>query len=156
MRNVLIVCTTMLLSAAAHAEALNLHLVCEGVGDHQVAHSAYGSIFGSRGTANAFGVSHSSEQFAEQMDINIAGSQATARVPRRFLPKLHGGDGGIFEIKDLLVSEDTITGTVLVNFANHPKLHLDRRTGAVSLDGKVGAYSGQCRRYDSAEQPKAF
>lgn len=144
------------LTAPVAAEPLNLHLICDGVGDHQVAHGSSGTIFGHRGAISAFGVSHSQEQFGEQMDINFAGEAATARVPRRFLPPLHGGQKGVFPLKDVVVTDDAITGTVLINYANHPKLRLDRRTGSVSMDGKVGAYAGECHPYDPTAQQRAF
>jgi hypothetical protein len=139
------------------APGLTLHLVCRGIGDHEVRHGSVGTIFGRHGgVATGFGSTGEQDQFGEQMDINIEGANATTRVPRRFLPPLHGGNGGMFDIKDMVVTEDTITGTVLINVTNHPKLRIDRRTGAVDLDGKVGSYSGECKPYDAVTAPRAF
>ena len=143
-------------AAPAPAEPLTLHLICQGVGDHQVAHGNSATVFGRRGAVTGFGVSHSQVQFDEQMSVDLVDTVGTVRVPRRFLPPLHGGSEGSFELKDVAVTDDAITGTVLINFANHPKLRLDRRSGAVTLDGKVGSYSGECRKYDPAEQQRAF
>jgi hypothetical protein len=151
-----IILATTLIAAPVMAQPADLHLICDGTGDHQVAHGAFGTASNRHGSASAFGVSHSSEQFGEQMDVEIAGGVAKTRVPRRFLPPAHGGDGGWFDIKDLVVGPDEITGTVLINFANHPKLRIDRRSGAIEMDGKVGAYSGECRPYDPAQAQHAF
>jgi len=146
-------------STSAHSQGapptgggLVLHLICMGTGDHQVAHSAWGSAWSKHGTVSGFGVSHSQEQFNEQMDVDVNGPVARTRVPRRFLPPLHGGEGGWFDIKDLVVTDDEITGTVLINYANHPKLRIDRRSGTIAMDGKVGAFAGDCRPSDPAQR----
>jgi hypothetical protein len=134
-----------------------LHLVCQGVGDREVKHGSSAVVFGRHGgIGSAFGTSAEQEQFGETMDIDLADGDAKARVPRRFLPALHGGDGGWFGIKDLVVTDDTITGLVLINITNHPKMRIDRRTGSVNLDGKVGAYTGECQPYDPATAKRAF
>lgn len=131
---------------------LVLRLICMGTGDREVAHSSWATAATNNGSASAFGVSHSQEQFDDQMDVDLNGSAARARVPRRFLPPLHGGDGGWFNVNDVMVTDDAITGTVLINFANHPKLRIDRRTGAIALDGRVGAYAGMCKPFKVEER----
>ena len=133
---------------------LSLRLVCMGTGEREVAHSSWASVFTKHGNASGFGVSHSQDQFNEQMDVDLNGSKARARVPRRFLPPLHGGDGGWFDVSEVVVTDDAITGTVLINFANHPKLRIDRRTGSVEMDGKVGAFAGLCKPFK--EEERAF
>lgn len=138
----------------AAAGALNLRLICMGTGDRQVAHASWGSVFSKHDSASAFGVSHGQDQFDEQMDVDLNGGAARARVPRRFLPPLHGGDGGWFEVNEVAVTDDAITGTVLINFANHPKLRIDRRSGSITLDGKVGAFAGTCKPFK--EEERAF
>jgi len=91
------------------APGLTLHLVCRGIGDHEVRHGLIGTVFGRHGAAaTAIGSTGEQDQFGEQMDINIEGSTATTRVPRRFLPPQHGGNDGMFDIKDMVVTEDTI------------------------------------------------
>jgi len=140
--------------ASGASGGLTLRLICMGTGDHQVAHTSWGTLWTKHGSANAVGVSNSQDQFNDQMDVDLNGAVARARVPRRFLPAAHGGEGGWFDIKELAVSDDAITGTVLINFANHPKLRIDRRSGTIAMDGKVGAFAGQCKRVDPNE--KAF
>ncbi|WP_420382607.1 hypothetical protein [Novosphingobium sp.] len=131
------------------AGAFALQLICRGAGEHKV--NTFGSAFafGSHGrSAYAVGANQQLSQFGEQMDINITGSTAKVRVPRRFLPPLHGGDGGWFEVHDLVINETDITGKVAINYANHPNLRLDRRAGSVALDGKVGSFAGECQKVD--------
>lgn len=133
----------------ADAGVVTLQLICRGTGEHKVntIGSAFG--FGSRGrSAWGFGANQQLSQFGEQMDISITGGTAKVRVPRRFLPPLHGGDGGWFEVHDLLVNDTDITGKVAINYTNHPNLRLDRRAGTVALDGKVGSFAGECQKVD--------
>ncbi|WDF72937.1 hypothetical protein [Novosphingobium sp. KACC 22771] len=114
-----------------------------------------GLAFGSSGQS-AWGIgSHQNlSQFGEQLDIDIQNGKARARVPRRFLPTLHGGDGGWFDVIELAIGDSDIKGKVAINIANHPNLRIDRRSGSVALDGKVGAFSGQCEKF--APDQKAF
>ena len=140
----------VLLQAAASASGpVEVHLACRGIGERRVMNRGSGVAFGPNGYAgSAFGAMSSRKDFEDQLDVNISGGIAKVRMPRRFLPPAHGGEGGWFDVKDLVIGEDYITGKVAVNFANHPAIRLDRRTGTVSMDGKVGSYSGQCEKID--------
>lgn len=128
--------------------ALELHLVCRGTGDREVQSVGTAVAFAGGHTAFALGTQTGRQMFDEQMDIDITGETAQVRVPRRFLPPIHGGSDGWFQVKQLRVGPDEITGKVAVNFANHPKLRIDRRTGSVAMDGNVGSFAGQCEKVD--------
>jgi hypothetical protein len=125
-----------------------MRLICRGTGERSVMGLSWGSAFSGRHSASFVGGSSQLSQFGEQMDIDIDGSVAKARVPRRFLPPAHGGEGGWFAVKDLVITDDAITGKVAINFAQHPNLRIDRRSGSVALDGKVGSFAGQCEKLD--------
>ena len=88
----------------------------------------------------------------DKMDIAIANGTGRVRVPRPYLPAWHGGTDSWFDVKDLVATDDAITATVLINFARHPKLRVDRHTGAVELSGNLGTYQGKCRPYDAAQR----
>lgn len=142
-------------AAPEAGNALTMHLICKGTGERKVVMGASGFAFGSTGqSAWGFGTRQNLSQFNEQMDIDIVNGKARARVPRRFLPALHGGDGGWFDVQDFSVAENEITGKVAINFTNHPNLRIDRRSGSVALDGKVGAFAGQCEKFNPEQ--KAF
>jgi len=133
---------------ATQPDSPALQLVCRGTGEHKVLMG--GSAFGFSGnrSAFAFGSSQQLSQFGEQLDVSVSEGKAKVRVPRRFLPPLHGGDGGWFDVSELAIGDSEITGKVAINFANHPNLRIDRRSGAVSLDGKVGSFAGQCEKFN--------
>jgi hypothetical protein len=113
---------------SAQAGALTLRLTCD------VKRREDNSAAGSAATSGG-----------DKMEVDLANGAARVRVPRPYLPPWHGGNEGWFDVKDLVITNDAITATVLINFARHPKLHLDRHTGAVELDGNLGTYQGQCR-----------
>jgi hypothetical protein len=119
----------------AQANALALRLTCD------VKRRSDNAAAGSAATSGG-----------DKMDIDIANATARVRVPKTYLPPWHGGTDSWFDVKDLVTTDDAITGTVLINFARHPKLRVDRHTGAVELTGNLGTYQGQCRPYDTTQR----
>jgi len=147
----------LLLQAAQPAAATQLNLVCLGAGSANKVASTYaygGTSYGGSAWANIVG--QRTVPFDDQVNVKIDGDKGSIRLPRTMLPKLHGGDAGWFELKDVRETDDAITGEAAVNFMNHPKVHLDRVTGTISIDGKSGHYSGSCQKYDPASASKRF
>ncbi len=132
-----------------------LHLICDGTCVDTRVNVATASAYGSGGWANATGYARKASNFDDELEIEINGGIAKARLPRRIVSKLHGGDNGWFEIKKLSVGPDEITGKVAMNFTNAPYLRINRVSGAVSIDGRDGSFSGRCRNY-SPETTRAF
>ena len=62
------------------------------------------------------------------------------------LPPIRGGKEGWFKLKDVKVNDRQITASAAVNFMNNPKVHIDRMTGTISINGKAGSYTGACDR----------
>jgi len=144
-------------AAMTQPSSAEVNLVCLGAGSANKVSSAYafgGNSYGGSAWANVVG--HRSVPFDDQVNVKIDGTTGSIRLPRTMLPKLHGGDAGWFELRDVKETDDAITGTAAVNFANHPKVHLDRITGTISIDGKSGHYSGTCQKYDPTSAPKKF
>lgn len=134
-----------------------IDLVCMGAGsaNRQTRTFAYGMTSnGDSGWANVVG--NRTVPFDDQVNLWIDGAEGQVRMPRSMVPPLHGGSGGWFKIKSLRVTENEITGSVGVNFANRPKIRIDRITGNISISGKVGDYSGRCSKYDPATVQRAF
>jgi hypothetical protein len=141
----------------ADAEPGPLDLSCVGGGAaHRVERSTgYGG--NSAGQTGWATVQHPlSEAFDDQVDVHVDGYASRIRLPRTMLPPLHGGDHGWFKLKNVNTGVDAITGSASVNPLNNPKVYIDRRTGAISIDGKAGHYSGQCERHDPAAQERRF
>jgi hypothetical protein len=140
------------------AQAETLHLVCLGAGsaNKQTSTNVYAQdSAGNSGWAQATG--SRAVPFGDQVNLEINDDDTgRIRVPRSMLPKLHGGEGGWFNLKNIRKTDDEITGTAEVNFINSPKVRLDRRTGAIAINGKAGDYSGECQKFDPASAERRF
>lgn len=135
------------ISAPAYADTLNLQ--CFGGGAANKQRSTFGQAYSSNGDS-AWGTATSTESvgFNDQVDLNIDGAQGTIRMPRSMLPVLHGGKGGWMDVKNLVVTDREITGSVSVNPLNSPKLRVDRLTGTLTLNGKSGSFTGECQAFN--------
>jgi hypothetical protein len=154
MKYVLAAC---LFTCSSIASADALHLVCLGAGStNRVAStSVYGHVNGDSAWAQA--LSSRSVGFDDQVDIEInEGGQSKIRLPRAMLPPLRGGKDGWFELDSVKITDAAITGTAQVNVINSPKVRLDRMTGRISINGKAGDYSGECRKFDPAAIERKF
>lgn len=154
MRTILIL-ASVVLPAAANAQSL--HLICAGGGaaskpqaDRVYSVGPYGE------SAGATVVTRRDSPFSDSVNVEISGQSGRIRLPRTMLPPIHGGSEGWFELTDLRVGEHVITASAKVNFMNRPKVRIDRLTGAISIDGKVGQFSGQCSAYDPAAVRRRF
>ena len=94
--------------------------------------------------------------FEDQVSLQLDGDEGRLRMPRTMLPPIHGGSDGWFKLKNIKYKSNEITASVAVNVLNNPKLRLDRYTGAISISGKAGDYSGQCKKFDPAETQRQF
>lgn len=146
--------------------AVALNLVCGGGGTaNKVSFSTYQ---GSSNASGLVGTDHVSlngnssgtittqrqQGFADQVDVRLFSGDDRIRMPRTMLPLIRGGSEGWFKLKDIKVTDRAITATAAVNFMNNPKVHIDRLTGTISINGKAGSYSGQCAAVDPNAQRK--
>ena len=135
-----------------------IHLICVGAGTAARLTSTYGSVYDNRGnSAWAQVLSRRDTPFDDQVNIDI-GSDGTGRIrmPRAMLPVIRGGKDGWFELGSIKMTDSEITAAAQVNFMNRPRVRLDRITGAISISGKAGDYSGECQAYDPAATPRKF
>jgi hypothetical protein len=45
-----------------------------------------------------------------------------------------------------------IEGSAAVNIINKPKVHIDRMTGTISINGRNGDFTGRCEVVDQSAQ----
>lgn len=134
-----------------------LNLMCFGGGAANKATSATAWGWNSNGTtstATVFG--ERSQGFEDQVNLRIQGNEGRLRMPRTMLPAIRGGDDGWFKLHDIKLKANEITASIGVNFINNPRLRLDRYTGAISISGRAGDYTGQCRPYDPERMERKF
>jgi hypothetical protein len=155
------------LAAAQAAPQAPLNLTCGGAGTaNKVAvatATSNGSFMGSVGTTPVSGstsgsttvTSRRQQGFEDQVDIRLFSGDDRIRLPRTMLPALHGGQDGWFKLKNVVADARSIKASAAVNFMNNPKVYIDRVTGAISISGKAGDYSGQCQAMQ-ADAPAKF
>lgn len=130
-----------------------LNLICGGAGSATRQNNA--RLFGD-GESWSGVVGQRDVAFQDQVSLWVDGARGSLRMPRSMLPPVRGGKDGWFQLKDVQQSDSEITATVAVSIINKPKLRLDRYTGAVSISGKSGDYSGTCQKFDPGTVERAF
>lgn len=134
-----------------------LNLVCMGAGAANRATQATANAWNSNGDSTwANVVGNRSAPFEDQVNLWIEGEDGRLRMPRAMLPAIRGGEGGWFKLKSIKINENEITGSIAVNPLNNPKVRIDRITGAISISGKAGDYTGRCSKYDPENVERAF
>lgn len=88
------------------------------------------------------------QEFGDQLDIRLFSGDDRIRMPRAMVPDLHGGQGGWFKLKNVVADARSIRADIGLAFLSTPKLFIDRVTGAISISGKAGDYTGQCQVID--------
>ena len=133
--------------------AADMNLVCAGAGS--ATRDNDGSLFS--GGDTIFGTFGKRDVgFEDQVNLWIENGEGSLRMPRSMLPNIRGGKDGWFGLRNVETSEHEITATITVSVINKPKLRLDRYTGAISISGKSGDYTGQCKKFDPAQVERAF
>lgn len=107
--------------------------------------AAGGQVYGTRSVG-----------FQDQVNMWLEGNEGRIRLPRTMLPPIHGGEDGWFKLKSIAMTDREITASAAVSMINNPKVRIDRYTGAISISGKAGDFTGQCRKYDPATERRAF
>ena len=145
-------------------EGGRLNLICGGAGTANKAtvlngraNSTYNSPYGSAsGSTSATVYGMRQQDFGDQVSLFVENGEGQIRMPRAMLPALRGGKDGWFKMGDIKIKENEITASIRVNPINNPKLRIDRYTGAISISGKAGDYSGRCQHFVPEETQKQF
>lgn len=135
----------------------SLHLMCFGGGSaNKTTHGVVHAWNNQGGSTSATYLGQRSQGFDDQVSLRMQGAQGRLRMPRTMLPSIRGGEDGWFKLRDVSIKPDEITASVAVNVLDNPKLRLDRYSGAISISGKSGDYSGQCEPFDPARTRRKF
>lgn len=140
----------LLMLAQAAAAQTPLTLTCSGGGTANKPQSA--SVWSDGRSANVLG--QRQQGFEDQVDVRLFAGDDRIRLPRTMLPALRGGSDGWFKLKNVQADSRSIKASAAVNVINNPKVHIDRVTGTISISGKAGDYTGQCRVIDLTAAPK--
>lgn len=82
--------------------------------------------------------------FQATINVSIHGDRAEIQLPKSLIPPLHGdSNNGWWTINDLIVGHDEIRGQFRLNGLNQPRLSINRRSGAITIDGMI-KFNGRC------------
>jgi hypothetical protein len=140
----------------AGSGSANKPTVVQSFGKANVSGIAGDSIVDLSGSAQSTTYGTRTQAFEDQASLYVQGDEGRIRMPRTMLPPIHGGNDGWFKLKDIKIQSNEITASIAVNPLNNPKLRLDRYSGAISISGKAGDFTGSCRRFVPEEQEKQF
>lgn len=143
------------LLASSPAAAGELHVICAGGGSHLQESTTFASVHNNAGgSAWGQGVSVGHAGYADAVSIDIVEGEGKIRLPRVLLPPIHGGEDAWFKLTNLKQTDREITASANVNFVTHPKIRLDRYSGIISIDGRMGTFSAQCQKIEMSAQPQ--
>lgn len=82
------------------------------------------------------------------INVSIQGDRAGIQLPKSLIPAVHDdSNNGWWSINELIVGNDEIRGRFRLNGFNQPRLSINRRNGAITLDGML-KFSGRCEADD--------
>jgi hypothetical protein len=157
----------LLLAQAASTQAAPLNLTCYGGGTGKSVDVAtvnsHTSIYGSAGGMPVSGTGYGTgtvmlphnEAYNDQVQVRLFSGDDRIRLPQSVVPPIHGGSDGWFKLTDVVEDAHSIRAKAGINFMNHPKVFIDRVTGAISINGRNGDFSGQCEAVP-ADAPTKF
>ncbi|MEH2091551.1 hypothetical protein [Nostoc sp.] len=89
-------------------------------------------------------VESSTSEFDSEVQVEIRNMQGKIHLGGRLIPPINsGGTNGWWNLNDLRVTPEQITGKYRVNGLNHPRVEIDRRSGRIAING-IEDFRGTC------------
>jgi hypothetical protein len=123
-----------------------LTLVCFGQGQHSTysAHTGYEWNNTNKRYEPTRRMESGVENFSSNVQIDIRDGQGRIHLAGKMIPLLNsGGSDGWWPLRDLQITPDRITASYRLNGLNSPKVQIDRRSGALSIDDG-NDFNGKC------------
>lgn len=124
----------------------DLQLVCYGEGTKPVTetHSGYQWNDDTHKYDYSTRVESNTAHVNTAVTVSLHDGSGRVHLPKQLIPPLHSGDDeGWWNLDKLSVGHDDIRATFRVNALNKPTLHIDRRSGMITIDGGF-QFEGRC------------
>ncbi len=128
----------------------SITLVCFGGGSTPSAQYQSGYVYNSRSHRfePQYGTTLGRDGFASDLQIEIWHGRGRIRPEGKLVSPIHsGGDNGWWDIQNLVVTPDRITGEYRMNGLNKPRFEIDRRTGTIRIRAATN-FTGRCEAGD--------
>ncbi|MDZ8087381.1 MAG: hypothetical protein RMY16_17745 [Nostoc sp. DedQUE12b] len=101
-------------------------------------------------------IESSTKEFDSEVQVEIRNMQGKIHLGGRLIPPINsGGTDGWWNLKDLRVTPEQITGKYQVNGLNHPRVEIDRRSGRIAING-IEHFRGNCDSGDWSNSRTRF
>jgi hypothetical protein len=89
-------------------------------------------------------IESSTSEFDSEVQVEIRKTQGKIHLTGKLIPPINsGGTNGWWNLNDLRVTPEQITGKYRVNGLNHPRVEIDRRSGRIAING-IERFRGTC------------
>ena len=144
------------LVGGVHAQGMT-SLVCQGSGSVLESKVSNSMEYDQKSHSYTKSTSRSSTghlPISGSVNVEISGSSVRLKLPHEMVPPMNSEESGWFTLVDTFVGDKEITGTLHLNFANKPKVRVDRMTGQISIANGLEDFSGNCNKIDTNSGPK--
>lgn len=125
-----------------------LGLVCYGGGQRPRAATTYGYTWDDRRDRYVYGnhTELTAEQFDASVMVQVWPGGGRIRLPKKLIPPLNTrGSDGWWDLYNVSIGPDMISGRYRLNGLNKPELTINRRSGQISIVGTASyAFRGEC------------
>ncbi len=123
-----------------------LNLTCDGGGTpaRSDAALAYG--------APSYGRREVHRGFDGRLELRLLSADDGVALPSVMLSGARAGDSQWFRIKKVVANDRQITGRIstgATDFLKPPRFSIDRKSGAIEIVTRTGAFSGVCKKADA-------
>jgi hypothetical protein len=125
---------------------LSLTLICYGAGSGPAAQYQSGYVYNSRSHRfePKFGTTLGREGFASDVQIEIWHGRGRIHLGGKLVSPIHsGGQNGWWDLTDLVVTSDRISGRYRMNGLNQPRVEIDRRSQRINIRAATN-FTGRC------------
>ncbi|WP_052263563.1 hypothetical protein [Comamonas thiooxydans] len=101
-------------------------------------------------------VTNGTQGFDSEVQVEISGQRGRIHLTGKLVAPIHSGDNNNWwNLDDLQVNRDRITGRYAMNGLNKPKVDIDRLSGRIHIDG-IEHFRGECDEGSWADSHRRF
>lgn len=136
-------------------QRVELGLVCFGDGQRPGVANSYGWTWDYNKDRYAYGnrVEMTREQFDASVMVQFWPGGGRIKLPRKLIPPIHSrGNEDWWDIYNVSMQPDRVTGEYRLNGLNKPRISVDRRSGRISIAGMSSyGFRGTCDLIDGKD-----
>lgn len=142
-------------ASAMEGQSIDLGLVCFGDGQRPGVANSYGWTWDHDRKRYVYGnrIDMTAQQFDASVMLQFWSGGGRIKLPRKLVPPIHsrGTDDGWWDVYDVSMQPDRISGEYRLNGLNKPRILVNRVSGQISITG-TGDYGfrGTCDTVEAA------